>query len=126
VAIGRRKLVYVLVTDKRLKYPGGRSKIAYIGTTKRGIWRIAGSAAKHAEKILKLPGVRSFEGRIVACRPRQKIATWRKLERGLLIVFRERYGRIPHCNANGQGMRLRDELQYFSRRRLLNILEELA
>lgn len=41
ISIGKLKLVYVLVADRRLQYPKRKSRIAYIGTTKRdcGEWR---------------------------------------------------------------------------------------
>ena len=65
VSIGKQKLVYVLVADKRLRYPKGRSRIAYIGTTKKGVTRIAQSVAKRAEDILSLHGVRTFHARVV-------------------------------------------------------------
>ena len=37
VSIGKSKLVYLLIADKRLKYKDGKSRIAYIGTTKRAL-----------------------------------------------------------------------------------------
>jgi hypothetical protein len=126
IAIGKSKLVYLLVTDKRLRYSKGRSRIAYIGTTKRGIGRVAGSAAHRAADILALRGVRSFTARIVTCPPRQKIATWTKMERALLITFRERFGDVPHCNSHGKKMRPRDVFQFFQKRRLLTIIDELS
>lgn len=35
VSIGKSKLVYVLAADKKIKYDLGKSRIAYIGTTKK-------------------------------------------------------------------------------------------
>jgi len=40
-----KKLVYIAKANKPYRYPFGRSKVAYIGATKVGIGRIAGSAA---------------------------------------------------------------------------------
>jgi hypothetical protein len=97
VSIGKSKLVYILVTDRRLKYPLGKSRIAYIGTTKRGIRRVASSAARHADEILSLRGVRSFDARVVTCQPRQRVKTWFVLERALLVAFREKYGSQPNA-----------------------------
>lgn len=49
VTVGKMKLVYLLIADKRLKYKNGKSRIVYIGTTKKGVARIAQSAASRAE-----------------------------------------------------------------------------
>ena len=51
IAIGNMKLVYVLIADKKLAYSHGKkSAIAYIGTTQKGVARVAESAAAHAEE----------------------------------------------------------------------------
>jgi hypothetical protein len=126
VSIGKAKLVYILVTDKRLKYPNGKSRVAYIGTTKRGIRRVASSAARHADEILSLRGVRSFDARVVTCQPRQRVKTWLVLERALLVVFRELYGSQPRCNSHGKKFKARDEFEYFRHKRIREILEEVS
>jgi hypothetical protein len=59
VSIGKQKLVYLLISDKRLRYGKSKSRIAYIGTTKRGVGRVAGSVASRADEILSRRGVRS-------------------------------------------------------------------
>src|SRR5258706_126350 len=102
VILGHDKLVYVLVADRKLDYPDGRSRIAYIGTTKLGGARIAQSVATRAEAILNLHGVTSFEARIVTCRPRQHVRMWHKLERALLLQFRNMLGEVPRCNIQGK------------------------
>ena len=51
--------------------------------------------------------------------------TWRKLERGLLLTFREEYGAVPRCNTQGKGMSWSDECDYFSYARLVRLLDEL-
>jgi hypothetical protein len=126
VTIGKMKLVYVLIADKRIKYKSGKSRIAYIGTTKKGVARIAQSVAARADGILSLRGVNSFHARIVTCSPRQNVTTWRKLERGLLLCFRERYGEVPTCNSHGTKMKETDEFHYFARKGILNVIEELS
>ena len=126
VTVGKKKLVYLLIADKRLKYRNGKSRIAYIGTTKKGVARIAQSAATRAEDILKLHGVRTFHARIVTCNPRQRVKTWIKLERGLLLCFRERFGEVPRCNSHGKKMKEVDEFYYFAKRNLINIIDDLA
>jgi len=125
VSIGRSRLVYVLVADKRLEYPNGRSRIAYIGTTKKGVARIAQSVAFRADKILGLPGVRSFHARIITCKRRQRVSTWKKLERALLLVFREQRGKQPLCNSHGKRIKETDEFRYFAKSGVEHVLDEL-
>jgi hypothetical protein len=126
VTIGKNKLVYVLIADKRLKYKTGKSHIAYIGTTKKGVVRIAQSIAFRAEDILSLHGVRSFHARIVTCNPRQHVNTWKKLERSLLLCFRELFGEVPECNSKGKRMKVTDEFYYFAKKAILNVIDELS
>lgn len=52
VALDHERLVHVICADRKLRYANGKfSHIAYIGTTKKGLARVAGSAAYHAEDI---------------------------------------------------------------------------
>jgi hypothetical protein len=126
VSVGKQKLVYVLVADKRLRYPRGKSRIAYVGTTKRGLLRVAGSVASRADEILAVPGVQSFVARIVTCQPRQRVKTWQVLERALLLKFREIYGASPRCNYHGRRLKPGDEFEYFHPRRVKAIIEDLS
>jgi hypothetical protein len=126
ISIGKKKLVYLILVKKALRYHWGRSRIAYIGTTKRGVGRIAQSAAARAETILGLHGVRDFVVRVLTCPPRPNVKSWVKLERALLFIFRQKYGALPKCNTQGKNMRERDEFKYFRRDRLEQILEMLA
>jgi hypothetical protein len=126
VSVGRKKLVYVIVVPKPIKYPWDRSRVAYIGTTKRGVARIAQSAAAKAQDVLSLHGIREFHVRIITCAPRPGVETWRKLERALLLTFRHRYGKLPVCNKVGKNIKPRDDFDYFKRERLEKLLEALA
>ena len=125
VSIGNKKLVYVIIASKSLKYPWGRSHVAYIGTTKKGMARIAQSAAARAEDVLSLHGVKDFHVRILTCAPRPNVKTWVKLERALLLTFRNKYGALPMCNSMGKKMKQTDEFDRFNRKRLENCLEAL-
>ncbi len=107
LSIGKDRLVYVIKANKKLKYGNKRSKIAYIGTTKKGLSRIASSVAYRANKILNLHGVRSFTVAIVTGRKRKHVRTWFRLERALLVKFRETFGEVPICNAKGKKMKPR-------------------
>jgi hypothetical protein len=127
VSVHRQKLVYIILADTKFKYHAGkRSRVAYIGTTKNGVNRVAQSAATRTDEILGWRGVESFEVRIVVCQPRRNVKTWRKLERAFLIRFREIYGRVPWCNSHGKNMKEDDEFKYFSKARITTLIDDLA
>ncbi len=90
------------------------------------MYRVAQSAASRSNEILRQPGVNSFEARIVTCQPRQSVKTWHKLERALLIVFKELHGDVPRYNTHGKNFVETDEFRYFSKARIRRILEDLA
>lgn len=119
-------LVYVLTANKYLKYAYGRSVIAYIGTTKRGLKRIAESVADKAEDVLLNHGVRNLNAHIITCRGRRGARVWHKLERALIITFREKHGEIPRYNGHGKGWEWKDELKYFNQASLRTVVDECA
>jgi len=120
------KIVYVARTNKKNQYPLGKSRIAYIGTTKKGARRIASSAAVRGEDLLYEYGIKHLEFNVVTCGKVQSVETWRKLERALMIRFRELYGQIPRANKAGERIRWKDELRYFRIEKLDRILNELG
>ena len=122
-AVGTERLVYLAVANKLIKYPEGKSKIVYIGTTEKGVFRVAFSAAEKAKKMLSSHGMRHLNLHIVSCQEKPGVKTWEKLERALLIRFREIYGEVPEYNSAGKGMQWKDELKYFTEDRLASILE---
>jgi hypothetical protein len=126
VALQHEKLVYVICADRKLRYESGYSMIAYIGTTKNGVSRVAASAAYRASDVLWARGVQSFDVRIVTCRPRQGFKSWRKLERAMILAFRQKFGEPPLCNIQGRQMRLGDEFDRFSFARLSRIIDTLS
>jgi hypothetical protein len=126
VSTKAQKLVYIMSADKKWKYKDGRSRIVYIGTTKRGISRMAASVATRAHDILGLHGVEAFTVHVITCKPRQHVKTWHKLERALILTFRELYGEVPECNSHGKKMKLVDEYDLFSKSRLRTVLEDLS
>ena len=122
-AFGAKKLVYVAVANKSRKYPFGyRSPILYIGTTKKGARRIAQSAAARAEALLDDHGIKQISFHIIRCTPLRNVKTWVKLERALLLAFKHRYGSVPVANSSGKKARWRDELEYFTEKRLVAVL----
>ncbi len=126
VTVDVDRLVYVFLADKKFRYENGQSRIVYVGTTKRGARRMAASAAQRSDEILGLRGVEAFDVRVVTCKPRQSIRTWHKLERALLLAFRERFGDVPVCNGTGHRMKEGDEFDHFSRSRVEDIIDELS
>lgn len=126
VSTGSQKLVYIIVGDKKVKYENGRSKIVYIGTTRNGISRISGSVAARAPDVLSMHGVKKFHVRVLTCPPRRRVKTWVKLERALLLAFRELHGEVPKCNVHGKGIKEIDEFDYYARSRIRQILEDIG
>lgn len=126
IAFKDTKLVYVARANKKIRYPLGQSRIAYIGTTKKGARRIASSAVWKGADLLFEYGIKHLELNVVVCGKQPGVETWKKLERALIIRFRERYGAIPKANNLGKKTRWRDERQYFSQDRLDKIIEELS
>ena len=126
-SLGKKKLVYIILAQKPLKYQWGlRSKVAYIGTTKKGMDRIAQSVAARADAVLSLHGIKKFTVRIMTCAPRPNVKTWEKLEDALLLTFRHKYGRVPMCNTRGKNKHETDEFRYFHRDRLEKFLDSVA
>ena len=127
LSVRTRKIVYVAVADAAVRYAQGSSRIVYIGTTRNGISRVAGSAARHAECIFSLRGVREISFHILTCRGRRRVPKmWHKLERALILSFRELYGEPPYCNIHGVNTRWTDEQEYFSLAGLQNALPAFA
>ncbi|MDO8444628.1 MAG: hypothetical protein Q7T53_00745 [Deltaproteobacteria bacterium] len=120
------RLVYIAIANKALKYRHGTSKIVYIGTTKAGASRIAGSAAARASQLFELHGVTELTFFIITCAARQAVKTWHKLEVGLILTFRELYGEPPKCNTKGKNQKWNDERDYFTDDRLVKVIEKYS
>jgi hypothetical protein len=118
--------VYIAVANKKLKYPHGVSRIAYIGTTKAGASRIASSAASRAPELFALHGVNELSFFVVTCAARQKVKTWHKLEVGLILTFKHMYGEPPKCNKKGKNQEWKDEREYFTRDRLESVIKKYS
>jgi hypothetical protein len=120
------ELVYIAVANKAIKYPTGQSKIVYIGTTKNGAERIAASAAAKAKAMLGIHGVTHLEFFVVTSTSQAGVKTWLKLEHGLILVFREKFGAQPQCNVVGKKLKWKDELTYFNRSRLDGVVDKYS
>jgi hypothetical protein len=126
IAFKDDKLVYIARANKEFRYPWGRSRIAYIGTTKKGAKRIASSAVWKGADLLFEYGIKHLELHVVVCSKVPGLETWKKLERALIIRFREKYGRVPKANNLGQLLRWKNEERYFSNRKLDKIIDGLS
>jgi hypothetical protein len=92
-------MVYILAANRYFKYQNGRSRIIYIGTTKKGAGRPAASAVNKASQAFgKLHGVKTIEVHLATCRPRKSTPTWKHLECALLDTFFNRYFQLPKYN----------------------------
>jgi hypothetical protein len=120
------ELVYIAVANKLIKYPSGQSRIVYIGQTKNGARRIAASAARKASDILGEHGITHLEFFVVTSTSKADLRPWRKLERGLLLAFKEIYGAQPNCNIVGKKMKWTDELKYFTLHRLKTVIGQYS
>jgi hypothetical protein len=93
------KMVYILAANKYLKYRNGRSRILYIGTTKKGYGRPAASAVNKASEVFyKLHGVKTIGVHVATCARRNNVPTWKRLESSLIDAFRKRYFELPKYN----------------------------
>jgi len=126
VSLGGERMAYVMLANRRIAYRFGQSRIVYIGTTRKGVGRIASSAASKAAQVLTMHGIREFGVRVVTCRPRRNVKTWVKLERALILTFRQVYGDVPVFNTQGKRLLETDEFRYFHRERLLAIVSTLS
>jgi hypothetical protein len=93
------KLVYILVANKKYDYGDGlKSRIVYIGTTKRGADRFAVSAVERGKSILQHHGITQLKVYTVTCKGVRGAKTWRKLEDAFLYNFHEYYSCKPLLN----------------------------
>jgi hypothetical protein len=121
-----QKLCYVVVANKIVVYRTGRSKVVYIGATDEGLGRIVTTVAARTGEILANHDLTHFDAHVVTCKAIPRVETWRKLERALLLTFRDLYGEPPLCNRHRVGIQQEDEFSYFTRERVRNVLEDLG
>jgi hypothetical protein len=123
-AIKAKHLVYLLVADKAEHYLWKSSPILYIGTTEKGVARMAESAAHRAKDILGRYGTRKFLVRAITCQRRAGMQTWKVLEWDLLKRFKLQHGEVPRLNESGKNLNPNQLSRYFSERTLDKILKE--
>jgi len=96
------RIVYLLVGKKPFKYKRGRSRIAYIGTSRQGAQRIANSAGYRADEVFSKRGSKQMEVFIASCAGIPGLKSWGYLERAFLALFYARYKSLPLCNKRGR------------------------
>lgn len=117
-----KNLVYVAVANKMIPYPIGKSPIVYIGTTSRGLLRILESAGARSESVLSQHGITKIHFFVLTCTARQKLKSWKILERALIGRFRELRGAIPCENAKLKKSADRSWAQFFEEKQLDKVL----
>jgi|APFre7841882654_1041346.scaffolds.fasta_scaffold13459_4 hypothetical protein len=124
-AIETKKLVYVLVANKQVSYPQGKSSIIYIGTTKEGLRRVAASAAYKALSVLKHKGIKTLSAYILTYKGIPGLKdTHKHLERAALAIFKLKYGDIPLANKQGGNIwHAHKSVNFFGQRTLLKKLQ---
>ena len=122
------RMVYVLRADKPIRYDAGHPRVVYIGETKRGTRRPAGSAASKAMRTFGvLPGIRRIDVHPLTFRGIQSVRMWEILERDLLATFKAVYGEIPFYNQQGKGKKFSvDGIRYFRKSRLEKVVRLLS
>lgn len=88
-------LVYIAASNKAFKYRFGKSKIVYIGTTKKGAIRLTQSAVDKSKDLFTLHGIKQIGFYIVTCSSVKNLQSWKKLERAIILTFRHLYGDPP-------------------------------
>src|ERR1700733_11514305 len=109
VATKEEHFVYIAIANKLISYPSGaKSKIVYIGQTRKGVSRLLSSATKSARKLLPsnkkkgTPRITSLTYYIVVPRKTQGTQSWKLLETALLSEFKLWYGDVPKANVQGK------------------------
>jgi hypothetical protein len=82
--------------------------------------------AARTDEILANHDLTHFDAHLITCKAVPRVETWRKLERALLLTFRDLYGEPPLCNRHGAGIQEEDEFSFFTRERIRNVLEDLG
>jgi hypothetical protein len=54
------------------------------------------------------------------------VETWKKLERAMLLKFREAFGVVPKCNSKGKKMKGTDEFRYFGNASVKKVIDRLT
>lgn len=120
------KLVYILCSNKKHRYPRNESKIVYIGTTKNGAARFATSLVNKGKDILRRYGISQIKVYTVTCKGVQGAKIWRKLEDAFLYNFLEEYGRIPILNKQCGPKCKKDISTLFSEQKIDKIIADFS
>lgn len=107
--------VYLLVSPRLHAYPKGRTRILYIGRTRKGAERVLSSVSDRLwEAFPKLHGVDSLDVYIVDWKGRKALNSSRYAERAFLVAFRQLYGTVPRLNEMGKRMGTNGAFDWFN------------
>ena len=115
----KKKIVYLFLSDKPVKYRYKRkSKIVYIGKTKRNGERPFESLKNKSAKLMQSkeikPRVKRIDVIYFEARGKQGADIVDKFERACLHEFRSYYGRLPYGNSKGNKLlELTNEDEFF-------------
>ncbi len=88
----------------------------YVGTTEKGVSRIASSVAARSEAVFAKWGIKTIDVQVVWCEPLQKVKSWRLLERAILADFLSIYGELPQLNKQGKSYKWDTKVSRYFRR----------
>ncbi|MFH1642847.1 MAG: hypothetical protein ABIC04_08180 [Nanoarchaeota archaeon] len=117
------KVVYICCANKKHKYDRNKSRIVYIGATKRGAKRFSNSVVYKGKNILDRYGINQIKVYTVTCRGVRGTKIWQKLEDAFLYNFLEEYGRIPILNKQCRSKRKKDVSTFFPESRIDEIID---
>jgi len=123
-AFKKDKCIYLLVANKPIKYQVKRSKVIYIGTTKKGASRVSQSVVARGEPALGKHGITHIEAFVVSCKPRNKVSIWKKLEAAFVLAFRREHGAVPLYNNKLKYKKRTDEFEYFNEKTIAKTLSK--
>lgn len=119
--VKEERVIYLIRADKAVLYKARKkkSRIIYIGTTKRGELRIGESAIDKAIKAFERkkgdpPTPKELEVFVWYTTGLQKKKMWEIFEAAALLAFSQRYGDLPKYNDKYQSKLEEDARLYFN------------
>lgn len=127
----KKKVVYFIRGNKPIQYDpdfsGRRSRILYIGQTKRAGRRPLTSIMENAPELLEIHGVKSLDCVYVEAPPHKRVDIGPKLEKAFLHEFRAYFGKVPKANVRGsKRLEITDEWRYVNKAKVDKTILQLS
>ncbi len=119
---GKDRIVYLLEVNKSHRYPRGRSRIVYIGTSRNGASRVAQSLVFKGKPYLEDHGIRELKAYVITVPGKRKVKMWKELESALLLGFVREYGAKPDANKQVPRGKAETIFKYFREKEIVAIL----